>query len=197
MKLISNQIRLAATDLSNHLACHHLTLLDLTVAHGQRSAPEWRSPDAVVIQELGIRHETTYLRSLQDRGLSLVDLREIADEQRAIAETLSCMERGIEVIAQGSLTVGRWFGRPDVMAKVAKPSRFGQWSYEVYDCKLARETKAATILQLALYSDLLAEIQAVSPRIYVRSSSRPEFRTRNLPLCRIFGLLQICKDAPS
>jgi predicted RecB family nuclease len=163
VKLISNQIRLAATDLSNHLACHHLTSLDLSVVRGQRSAPEWRSPDAVVIQELGIRHEAAYVRSLQDKGLSLVDLREIADEQRAIAETLSCMERGVEVIAQGSLAVGRWFGRPDVMAKVAKPSRFGHWSYEVYDCKLARDTKAATILQLALYSDLLAEIQAESP----------------------------------
>jgi len=163
MKLTSSQIRLTATDLSNHLACHHLTSLDLSVARGQRSAPEWRSPDAVVIQELGMRHEAAYLRFLQDKGMSLVDFREIVDENRAVAETVSCMERGVEVIAQGSLAVGRWFGRPDVMAKVAKPSRFGQWSYEVYDCKLARETKAATILQLALYSDLLADIQAEMP----------------------------------
>src|SRR6266404_112192 len=163
VKLTSNQIRLSATDLSNHLACHHLTSLDLSVARGQCKPPEWGSPDAAVIQELGMRHEAAYLRSLRDKGMAFVDLREIADEQRAVAETLSCMERGVEVIAQGSLLVGRWFGRPDVMAKVAKPSRFGPWSYEVYDCKLARETKAATILQLALYSDLIAEIQAETP----------------------------------
>ncbi len=163
MKLTSNQIRLTATDLSNHLACHHLTSLDLSVAHGQRSAPEWRSPDAVVIQELGMRHEAAYVRYLQDKGMSLVDFREIVDEHRAVAETVSCMEQGVEVIAQGGLAIGRWFGRPDVMAKVAKPSRFGQWSYEVYDCKLARETRAATMLQLALYSDLLADIQAEIP----------------------------------
>ncbi len=163
MKLVAQQIRLAATDLSNHLACHHLTSLDLGVARGQRGAPDWRSPDLVVIQELGLRHEAAYLRLLQDKGMSLVDLREIEDEQQALAETLSCMKRGVEVIAQGSLAVGRWFGRPDVLAKVAKPSRFGRWSYEVYDCKLARETKAATILQLALYSALLTEIQAEAP----------------------------------
>ncbi|MGH9680564.1 MAG: hypothetical protein ACRD4Y_11500, partial [Candidatus Acidiferrales bacterium] len=78
-----------------------------------------------MIQELGARHEAAYLRSLQDKGLSLVDLRAIGDDQRAVAETLSCMERGVEVIAQGSLAVGRWFGRPDVLSKVAKPSRFG------------------------------------------------------------------------
>ncbi len=39
----------------------------------------------------------------------------------------------------------------------------GNWSYEVYDCKLARETKAATILQLALYSALLAGVQSLTP----------------------------------
>jgi predicted RecB family nuclease len=163
VKLSSDKIRLAATDLSNHLACHHLTSLDLSVARGECSVPEYRSPDAAVLQELGLRHEAAYLRSLQDKGLSFADLREIKDEQRALAETLVCMERGVEVIAQGSLSVGRWFGRPDVLGKVAKPSRFGPWSYEVYDCKLTRETKAATILQLALYSDLLTEIQAETP----------------------------------
>ena len=113
----------------------------------------------MVIQQLGLRHEAAYLRFLQDKGLSFADLREIKDESRALAETLAAMERGVEVIAQGSLAAGRWFGRPDVLARVAKPSRLGGWSYEVFDCKLARETKAATILQLALYSDLLGEIQ--------------------------------------
>jgi predicted RecB family nuclease len=163
MRITSEQIRLSATDLSNHLACRHLTSLDLSVARGKRSAPEWNSPDLVVIQQLGLRHEAAYLRFLRDKGLSFADLREIKDESQALAETLAAMERGVEVIAQGSLTAGRWFGRPDVLARVAKPSRLGDWSYEVFDCKLARETKAATILQLALYSALLGEIQGQAP----------------------------------
>src|SRR5260370_2865223 len=148
MRIESNQIRLAATDLSNHLACRHLTSLDLSVARGQRSATDWRSPDLKVIQELGLRHEAAYLQSLRDAGLSFVDLRKMSEQQGA-SETLSCMRRGVEVIAQGSITSGQWFGRPDVLRKVAKPCRLGNWSYEVYDCKLARETKATTILQLA------------------------------------------------
>ena len=52
---------------------------------------------------------------------------------------------------------------PTSSPKVSSPSRFGNWSYEVYDCKLARETKAATILQLALYSALLADVQSLTP----------------------------------
>jgi predicted RecB family nuclease len=173
MKIDSRDIRLSATNLSNHLACHHLTSLDLSVARGKRSAPDWRSPDLFVIQELGLRHEASYLDFLRDKGVSVLDLRDVKDEQQALLEARSCMERGVEVIAQGSIAAGRWFGRPDVLQKVAKPSRLGGWSYEVYDCKLARETKAATILQLALYSELLREIQGEAPEfMYVVPAGR-------------------------
>ncbi len=159
----SEQIRLSATDLSNHLACRHLTILDLQVARGKRSAPGFSSPDLRVIQELGLRHEAAYLASLIERGFSVADLRGFRNDETATAETRALMENGIDVIAQGTLAVGRWFGRPDLLRKVPKPSVFGDWSYEVYDCKLARETKATTILQLALYSDLLAAVQGQAP----------------------------------
>lgn len=173
MKLTSNGIRLAATDLSNHLACRHLTVLDLGVARGLRSKPEWRAPDLVVIQQLGERHEAAYLAHLRATCGSFEDLREIKSEERALRETLAGMERGVEVIAQGSLSAGRWFGRPDVLRKVAKPSRFGAWSYEAYDCKLSRETKATTILQLALYSALLKDAQGAEPEfMYVVPHSK-------------------------
>jgi predicted RecB family nuclease len=159
----SEQIRLSATDLSNHLACRHLTVLDLEVARGSRPAPGFSSPDIRVIQELGLRHEAAYLASLARLGLSVADLREFRNDETAASETRTRMEAGVDVIAQGTLAVGRWFGRPDLLRKVSKPSVFGDWSYEVYDCKLARETKATTILQLALYSDLLATVQGYAP----------------------------------
>ena len=159
----SEQIRLSATDLSNHLSCRHLTVLDLEVARGSRASPGFSSPDLLIIQELGLRHEAAYLASLKRSGALVADLREIRDDETAAAETQQCMKSAVDVIAQGTLAVGRWFGRPDVLRKTAKPSAFGDWSYEVYDCKLARETKAATILQLALYSHLLADVQGQAP----------------------------------
>ncbi|HEV2196559.1 MAG TPA: TM0106 family RecB-like putative nuclease [Candidatus Acidoferrum sp.] len=76
------------------------------------------------------------------------------------------MREGVDVIAQGALRDGRWFGRPDVLLKVPRPSRRRKWSYEVQDTKLSRETKAATILQLALYSDLLDKTQEMTPESF-------------------------------
>ena len=46
------------------------------------------------------------------------------------------------------------------------PSRAGNWSYEAVDCKLARETKAETVLQLCLYSQLVAELQGLEPEFF-------------------------------
>ncbi len=163
MKALADTIRLSATDLSNHLACPHVTTLDLSVLRGVRAAPEWRAPDLAVIQELGARHEAAYLDQLRGDFPSMEDLREMRNDQAAVDATLACMQRGVEVIAQGALSSGRWFGRPDVLRKVARESRFGDWSYEVYDCKLTRETKATTILQLALYTALLAAAQNTFP----------------------------------
>lgn len=163
MIFASNKIRLSATDLANHLACHHVTTLDLAVARGERKEPDWRSPDLRVIQELGMRHETAYLESLRATGIPFVDLREIKSESQRLSETRTAMQNGIDAIAQGSLDGTGWFGRPDLLQKVAKPGSFGSWSYEACDCKLSRETKATTILQLALYSDLLTAIQGTMP----------------------------------
>ena len=163
MKAISGEIRLSASDLSNHLACHHLTSLDLAVSLGARPAPAWHSPDAKVLQERGMAHENAYLAHLEAQGVSVLNLRDIEDSERALAETRAAMESGVEAIAQATLANGRWFGRADVLRRVERASKLGSWSYEVYDCKLARETKAATILQLSLYSELLESIQGVLP----------------------------------
>lgn len=163
MKAGSASVRLSATDLSNHLVCRHLTALDLAVAIGSRSAPNWHSPDAWVLQQLGLAHESAYVAHLQGLGLSAVNLRDVMEETRALACTADAMKSGVDVIIQGALGNAYWFGRPDVLRRVQEPSLFGAWSYEPYDCKLAMETKGATILQLSLYSDLLSELQGRCP----------------------------------
>jgi predicted RecB family nuclease len=159
MRIFSDKLRFSATDVSNHLACRHLTSLELSAARGERPRPDWEAPDLAVIRELGLRHEADYLKFLSGQALQVLNLADAGHEQRIVQKTLEAMQAGAEVIAQGALSSGQWFGRPDILRKVAKASRFGNWSYEAYDCKLARETKATTILQLAFYSELLGETQ--------------------------------------
>jgi hypothetical protein len=79
------------------------------------------------------------------------------------------MRRGVPRIVQAALRSGdeRWFGYADVLRRVHAPStNLGAWSYEALDTKLSRETKGATILQLSLYSDILAEIQGRAPEYF-------------------------------
>ncbi len=159
MRIASQLLRLSATDLSNHLACHHLSVLDLSVARGAREAPDWKSPDLAIIRQLGNEHEQAYLGYLANIGLGVHDLRQVTDEAQAVAQTIALMKQGVDVIAQGALAKGRWFGRPDVLRKTPQESNLGEWSYQVYDCKLALETKGTTVLQLFLYSELVAEVQ--------------------------------------
>lgn len=81
MKTSSGDFRLSASDLSNHLACRHLTSLDFAASIGERSAPDWCSPDLWVLQKRGLDHENAYVASLVAQGLSVVDFRNGADAQ--------------------------------------------------------------------------------------------------------------------
>lgn len=81
MKESYGELRLSASDLSNHLACRHLTALDFSVTIGDKSAPTWHSPDLWVLQKRGLEHETAYVAHLAAQGLSVVDLRDGSDVQ--------------------------------------------------------------------------------------------------------------------
>ena len=172
MKQENNFIRLSASDLSHHLDCAHLTALEYAAATRSLPRPDWTNPDTSVLEELGRRHEQRYLQHLRDRGLEIVELRSQPLDVQGMAATLAAMRQGVAAIAQAPLFHKNWAGYADVLLRIETPSSLGPWSYEVYDCKLSCETKAATILQLSLYSDLIAEAQGVTPKsMYVVSPS--------------------------
>jgi predicted RecB family nuclease len=80
-----------------------------------------------------------------------------------LARTREAMAAGAEVIVQGAFRSGDWIGRTDLLKRVPTKSALGEWSYEVVDAKLARETKGGTVLQLCLYAELLAAVQGARP----------------------------------
>jgi predicted RecB family nuclease len=177
MRQTADSLRLSATDLANHLACHHLSQLDLAVARGQRRPPDFFSPDAAVLRERGNEHEMAFLSHLEAQGLRIARPGDGPDENVGFERTLSAMREGADVIVQATLLDGRWFGRADVLRRVSRPSRhLGGWSYEVWDTKLARETKAGSVLQICLYSDLLGTIQGERPELMYIVPPRDDFK---------------------
>src|ERR1035438_5299199 len=164
MRILQGAVTLSATDLANHLSCRHLTTVDLRLAKGEIAEPTWDNPHARVLQQRGLEHERAYIEGLRAKGLSVVDL-----SNEPEAATWAAMKSGAQVIVQASLASGPWRGRADVLLRVEQPensTRVGNWSYEAVDCKLSRETKAETVLQLCLYSQLLAELQGLEPEFF-------------------------------
>lgn len=161
-------IRLSASDLVNHLSCRHLTRLNTAAVRGEMQAPSRHDPFLELLQQRGADHEEAYIRHLNEQGLEIVRIGGESVQDINVKQTEAAMRRGVEVIVQGALAHGRWCGRADILRRVEAPSRLGRWSYEIYDTKLSRETKGATILQLSLYSDLVEQIQGERPeQVYV------------------------------
>lgn len=162
MNLTDNILELSASDLSNHIACNHLSFLNMALANGEIEAPKYRDPMLALLQERGQEFEDMYLNTLQEQGKDLVAIPS-EDNGSAFERTLSAMKAGSDVIYQASLQSGQWTGRADFLERVERPSALGNWSYEVVDSKLAKETRAGTLLQLCLYAEMVAEIQGVMP----------------------------------
>lgn len=163
MKNTDDGLLYSATDLVGYLNCQALTAFEVNVAEGNQSAPEIWNPLLEVLWERGAEHERQYVEHLKSSGLSVVEIEGTGIDDASVAATLQAMQGGADVIVQAALSAPPWVGRADVLLKVDGASQFGDWHYEPLDTKLARETKAGTVLQLCLYSDLLEAIQGCSP----------------------------------
>lgn len=163
MEEFGGSIRLSATDMVGHLNCAHLTDLDLQVASGTRARPANWDPLLEILWERGTRHEQGFVEHLRSQGLQVTVIEGIGIDTDAIRRTREAMARGDAIIVQGAFEADGWVGRTDILRRVDTPSDLGPWSYEVIDTKLARDTKAGTILQLCLYADLVETVQGKRP----------------------------------
>jgi len=164
MRKVGRTVILSAQDLIGHLNCKHLTHLDLAVASGEIAKPHiWKDSQLEILWERGSVHEQNYIGHLQSLGLEVVKIDGIDITDEAVKQTMEAMQNGEKIIAQGAFSFEGWCGRTDILRRIEIPSSLGNWSYEVIDTKLARETKGGTILQLCLYSDLLAQVQGLLP----------------------------------
>ncbi len=170
LALSDSTLILSATDLTNHLACPHLTQQRVVIARGERAKPRPADdPYAELIRRRGDAHERAQLERLRSQLGDGVDLSKLEpswtleDLTRAAAATERAMRDGAPLIYQASFSDGRWQGRVDFLRRVAGSTSLGSWAYEAIDTKLARQVKPHFVHQLTFYSRLLAGVQARMP----------------------------------
>jgi predicted RecB family nuclease len=160
MKLDSGRLVISATDLSNYLACDHLTELNRQIAVEGLKLSYYQDPVLEILRQRGYEHEALYVKHLEMQGLKVIDLKNKPKD-----ETMKAMRAGFDVIVQARFENTEWKGFPDILLKVNTPSKLGTWSYQVQDTKLSQHTRAGTILQLCFYSEFLESIQGTAPEL--------------------------------
>jgi predicted RecB family nuclease len=163
MRKSGDSFELSATDLVGYLNCRHLSALERAVAEGALRRPYVSDPLLKILWERGSIHEQNYVDHLTKVGLEVVRIDGFDVSPEAVAATTAAMRQGAQIIAQGAFSHQGWIGRADILRRIEVPSLLGAWSYEAIDTKLSRETKAGAVLQLCLYSDLIKEIQGLTP----------------------------------
>ena len=162
MRNLNGSILLSATDLMRFMGCAHATTLDLMRLRGEGPEPRADSEDAALLQKRGDAHEVAHLNRLKSSGRSVVEI-ERGDLATDAATTREMLRQGAQVVFQGAFLSGNWGGWADFLERVERPSVPGAFSYEVADTKLKRRPHPKHVLQLVLYSDLLAEVQGLAP----------------------------------
>lgn len=162
MREFDGNILFSATDLMRFMGCPHATQLDLLRMRGEGPEPGEDTEDAALLQKQGDAHEAAHLEKLKASGRGVIEI-ERGDLPRNSDETRAALATGEDVVFQGAFLSGNWGGWSDFLERVESPSALGPFSYEVADTKLKRRPHPKHVLQLVLYSDLLAEIQGCAP----------------------------------
>ncbi len=163
MKYTNNQIIYSPSDLSTHSYCKHFTQLNKQHVRGEIRDPEVYTNHVLqILKQKGIEFEDSHLQEIKEQGKTVAEIG--TEDPHAEIHTIDAMREGVDVIYQARLKEdGKWSGWADFLKKVDRPSNLGNWSYEVWDTKLANETRAGTILQIGLYSERVAIIQGITP----------------------------------
>jgi uncharacterized protein len=165
MRKYKGGLLFAAHDLDRVLGCTHATVLDL----GDLEEPLPKTEEdgqLALLREKGFEHERRYLEALKGEGLRVVEIEGSGALGERVRETRAAMESGADIVYQGARHSGKWHGYADFL-RLAGRDGAGRPLYEAVDTKLARRATPAHIMQLCVYTGLLAEAQGSEPQSMV------------------------------
>jgi predicted RecB family nuclease len=177
VRITDGELRLAASDVANFLACRHLTRLDLLYARKAITPPRMYDAGFADLVKRGEAHEKEVLQGFRDRGWHIIEIAaDRTNPASGASATRAALESDADVIYQAVLTRPPTDGQPELLgfpdflvrADLIDPPdgepRPDDARYEVVDAKLARSAKGRAVAQTAFYSALLADVQAAAPR---------------------------------
>ena len=131
------------------------------------------SPQRRLLQRRGEAHERRVIEALRADGHDLVEIPD--DRERALELTLEAMREGRQVICQARLEREPFAGYADFLWRVDdRSSDLGDYAYEVWEAKLAQQTRPYFLIQLCSYAEMLGRVQGHIPaRVQVALGEGP------------------------
>jgi uncharacterized protein len=121
-------------------------------------------PMMLLLAAKGNSHEQIFLAQLQkEHGIGNVAIVIGNSAEQRHLQTVEYMKLGVMFIYQAQLERDGFAGNADFLARVSKPSKLGDYSYEAWDTKLSSETQPYFLIQLCCYSWMLESLQGVMP----------------------------------
>lgn len=171
--------RLSTRDLLGYMLCRHATWRDIRrlLDPGNFERPIQLNDDLRKMRSvLGQKHELQWVEALRARGIEVESLSKKDGVQARLVRTQEAMAAGVQAVHGGVLATERWLGEPDLLIRrdiferhFGLGGRLGSGEdaapvghrYEVADIKLMGSLTTPTLLQVAFYAELLAEIQSL------------------------------------
>ena len=187
MKITKNRFLISPGDLNNFVACKFTIKNEIKFHNKEISKSEEKVNDKLW-KKMGIEHEKKYLQILKDKYKKSISIKSDLDEKNRFDETLRAMEEGYELIYHAYLVDGELRGEVDFLIKCSTPSKFGDYSYEVYDTKITRNLRPRHLTQITAYSDMVGKIQKVLPdKMYLIDGSDEEHAFKTIEYIDLFN----------
>lgn len=156
----SDLIRFIESPFASWMVRHELEQPDSEIERDQQDSMK------ELLSRLGAEHEARVKEEFAASGLWVVTIEgDRTSEDAAFEETLLAMAEGADVISEAYLRKLPFHGYADFLVRCERPSRFGEYSYQVWEAKLAREMKPEFAMQLCCYSEMLEAMQGFFPEL--------------------------------
>ncbi|MBN1545405.1 MAG: TM0106 family RecB-like putative nuclease, partial [Syntrophaceae bacterium] len=161
MQRHNGNVLFAAHDLERFLGCSHATFLE--IRNLEEPLPKAEDDAQLkLLREKGLEHELGWLEKQKAKGLSVTEIAENGSIEDRVGWTLEVIGKGAAIIYQAALLYGSWHGYADFLRRIDSTGE-SHPVYEVLDTKLSHTATPSHVIQLCVYSELLAEAQGHAP----------------------------------